>query len=281
MKKAALFAGCLWTVALLHGQTGSDQIERTFVSPDGSLTAAVAAQTSASSNRRPPSYSLGAINNGSFLPFRQLPPSVYFAEYHGTAWFEDIEPRWMDNRFLIFQDKFGLAIADVQNRQLLADHVFTAYEKSPVGDKWAAIRLRATGRHQPRLSDDFQDTVLIIDPYHVANQIGNATEANFVGQMAAVNPGGIVLAKPEWAPDGSAFAVLTWNRGAVEAVRYDANLNETGRTAVNLQVGRESALSLSLNTNLSQTAKRILSDPTTFESASPSSVPQTTYSPHQ
>jgi hypothetical protein len=127
-----------------------------------------------------------------------------------------------------------------------------------------AIRLRATGRHQPRLGDDFQDTVLMIDPHAVANQIGNATEENFVGQMKAVNPDGIVLAKPQWAPDGSAFAVLTWNRGAVQAVRYNTNLNEAGRTAVNLHVDRKSALSLSLNTNLAQAAKSILSNPTIF-----------------
>ena len=264
IKKAALVTGCLLGVALLRGQTGSHQVERTFVSAHGSVTAGVAAQPSALGHDRPPIYSLGAISNGLFVPFRDLPPSRYFAEYHGTAWFEDVQPRWVDDRFLIFENKYGLAIADVQNRRILVDHVFTAYEKSPVDDKWAAIRLRATGRHQPRLSDDFQDTVLMIDPHNVANQVENATEANFVGQMAAVNPGGIVLAKPQWAPDGSAFAVLTWNRGTVEAVRYDANLNETGRTAVNLQVDRESALSLSLNMNLAQAAKSILSNPTIF-----------------
>ena len=87
---------------------------------------------------------------------------------------------------------------------------------------------------------------------------------NFVGQTKAARPGGIVLAKPEWAPDGSTFAILTWNNRKVEAVRYDTNLNQTGRTAVNLQVDRESALSLSLNPNLAETAKKILSDPTIF-----------------
>jgi len=264
MKKSALIAGCLSAVAMLHGQTDNDGIKRTFLSPNGFVTAAVGAQTSALGHGHPPIYSLGAISNGSFVRFQELPPSRYFAEYHGTAWLDDVQPRWIDNRFLIFEDPSGLAIADVQNRRLLVDHVFTGYAQSPVADKWAAIRLRATGRHQPQLGEDFQDTVLIIDPHAVANQIGNATEENFVGQMKAVNPGGIVLAKPEWLPDGSSFAVLTWNRGAVKAVRYDANLNETGRTAVNLPVDRESALSLSLNTNLAQAAKNILSNPTIF-----------------
>jgi hypothetical protein len=263
MKMTVLVAGCL-LAAGLDSQTDGYEVERRFVSPDGSVTAGVAAQASAPSRDRPPIYSLGAISNGSFVPLQRLPPSVYFAEYHGTAWFQDIQPHWIDQRFLIFEDKSGIAIADVRNGRMLVDHVFTAYAKNPVDEKWAAIRLRATGRQQPRLSDDFQDTVLMIDPHAVANQIGNATEANFVGQMAAVNPGGIVLAKPQWASDGSAFAVLTWNRWAVEAVRYDANLNETGRTAVNLPVDRESALSLSLNVDLALAAKSILSDPTIF-----------------
>jgi hypothetical protein len=262
MKKAALVVGYLSAVAVLHGQIGKYEIKQRFVSPNGPVTTAIAVQSSAASRDRPPIYLLGVISNGLFVPFRPLPSSLYFAEYHGTAWFQDVRPRWIDDRFLIFEDKFGLAIGDVQDRRILVDHVFAAYEKSPVGDKWAAIRLRATGRHQPRLTDDFQDTVLLIDPHGIADRIGNATETNFVGQMAAVNPGGIVLAKPEWAPDGSAFAVLIWNRGIVEAVRYDANLNQTGRTIVNLQVDRESALSLSLNPNLAQTAKSILSDPT-------------------
>jgi hypothetical protein len=264
MKITVLVLAGLLAGGPLHSQTNGYQVERTFVSPNGLVRAGVAAKASLPTRDRPPIYSLGAISNGSFVPFQQLPSPVYFAEYHGTAWFQDAQPRWIDQRFLIFEDKSGVAIADVQNRRLLVDHVFTAYEKSPVDDKWAAIRLRATGRQQPRLTDDFQDTILMIDPHAAANQIGNVTDANFVAQMAAVNPGGILLAKPQWTPDGSAFSVLTWNHGAVEAVRYDANLNETGRTAVNFPVDRESARSLSLNANFARAAKSILSDPTIF-----------------
>ena len=53
-----------------------------------------------------------------------------------------------------------------------------------------AIRLRAVSRLQPQLTDDFEDTVLMIDPYDVANQINNATEDNFVGQMKVARSGG-------------------------------------------------------------------------------------------
>ena len=212
----------------------------------------------------PPVYSLGSGSDGSFLPFVELPAPIYRRESHGTSWFHGLQPRWIDDRFLVFADRSGVAIADVQNRRILVDHVFEAYQKSPIDDKWVAIRFRAIARDQERLDPNFQDTVLVINPYDVANRIGNATEDNFVGQTKAARPGGIVLAKPEWAPDGSTFAILTWNNRKVEAVRYDTNLNQTGRTAVNLQVDRESALSLSLNPNLAETAKKILSDPTIF-----------------
>jgi hypothetical protein len=264
MNRAMLVAGCLLAVAPVQSQTGSYQAERTFTSPGGSETAAVAAQASALGRGHPPIYSLGAVSDGSFLPFRNLPPSQYFREYHGTSWFHGIEPRWIDDRFLIFEDEAGLAIADVRNQRMLINHVFMAYEKSPVDDKWAAIRLRGTGRHQESLDANFQDTVLVIDPNGVANRIANATEENFVGQMVAVNPGGIVLAKPQWAPDGSAFAVLTWKQGIVAAVRYDTTLRETARSPVKIQIDRDSALSTGLNEDLAPVAARILSDPSTF-----------------
>lgn len=244
----------------LHGQTVQYRVTRTLVSPGGAVTAAVAARDT----QYGPIFSLGSMIDGSFQPFVDLPRPVYQREYHGSDWFQTMPERWINDRFVVFEDQFGIAIADVENRRMLVDHVFEAYEKSPVTDKWVAIRLRATDRHQESLDANFQDTVLVIDPYDVTSRVANATEQNFVGQMKAVNPDGIVLAKPQWAPDGSAFAVLTWNRGAVQAVRYNTNLNEAGRTAVNLHVDRKSALSLSLNTDLAQAAKSILSNPAIF-----------------
>src|SRR5437762_6877279 len=281
MNKAALFAGCLWTVTMLNGQTGTYEIKRTSVSPDGSVTAAVAAQPSTLGRDRPPIHSLGAISNGAFVPFRDLPASRYFAEYHGRAWFEDVQPRWIDDRFLIFEDEAGVAIADVRNQRMLVDHVFMAYVESPTAHEWAAIRFRPTARMQEQLTDDFQDTLLLIDPRYAATHIREASESNFVGHLQAVQPGGVILAKPTWASDGSSVAVLTWKQRTVAAVRYDTNLRETARSPVELKVDRESALSTGLNKDFAAVAARILSDPTTFESTSPRSGPQTTYSPHQ
>jgi hypothetical protein len=56
---------------------------------------------------------------------------------------------------------------------MLVNHIFTAYEKSPIDNKWAAIRLRATGRYQESLDANFQDTILVVDPHDVANRIAN------------------------------------------------------------------------------------------------------------
>jgi len=162
---------------------------------------------------------------------------------------------------------------------MLLDHVFEAYAKSPVSDQWAAIRFRPTTRMQEQLDEDFQDTLLLIDPQHVAIHLRDVSEANFVAHLKAVQPGGVMLAKPVWSDDGSAVAVLTWKQGTVAAVRYDRSLREIARAIVELRVDRQSALSTGLNEDLAPIAARILADPRTFESASPSSVPQTTHSP--
>lgn len=253
----------------LHAQTAAYRTTRTLRSPRGDVAAVVAA----SDTQYGPIFCLGSIVKGSFQPFVDLPNPVYRREYHGSDWFQTMPERWISDRFLVFEDKFGLAIADVQNRRMLVNHVFTAYEKSPVADRWAAIRFRPMARDQELLGDDFQDTILLIAPYDVANLISQATEENFVGQMKSVNPGGIVLAKPEWSPDGSTFAVLTWKSGKVEAVQYETNLKETGRITVDLYVAREVALSPALNTELEQTAEKILSDPTIFQLIPPTPAP--------
>lgn len=51
-----------------------------------------------------------------------------------------------------------------------------------------------------------------------------------------------------------------------------ANLNETGRAPANIQVDRDTALSLSFKPELAQTVKNILSGPTTFGAVSTSAT---------
>ncbi len=277
MKHTLLAISELAVVLALSGQTLDYRITRTLTSPSGAVPAAVAAHDT----QYGPIFSLGSLTSGGFQPFAELPHPVYWREYHGSDWFNTMPEHWIDDRFLIFADEYGLAIADVSNRQMLLDHVFMAYAKSPVADEWAAIRFRPTARMQEQLADDFQDTLLLIDPTYAATHVHEVSESNFVGQLRGVQPGGVILAKPVWYDAGSAVAVLTWKQGTVAAVRYDRTLRETERSPVELKVDRESALSTGLNEDLAPVAARILSDPRTFQSASPSSVPQTTHSPHQ
>ncbi len=272
MKRLVQLVVCLTAAApWLYGQSAGYQVTRTLASPDHSIVASVGARTS----NYGPIYFLGTAKDGSFQPFTDLPNPVYRREYHGSDWFQTAPEHWIDGRFLVFEDQYGIAIADVRNQQMLVDHVFTAYAKSPAADEWAAIRFRPTTRMQEQLVDDFQDTLLLIDPEEAATHIREISDSNFVGQMKAVQPGGVMLAKPEWASDGSSVAVLAWNQSTVTAVRYDTNLHETGRTPVNIPVDRDTARSLAFKPELVQTAKHILSDPTTFSSSSASVSEQT------
>src|SRR6266498_2935824 len=245
MKHTLLAISELAVVLALSGQTLDYRITRTLTSPSGAVPAAVAAHDT----QYGPIFSLGSLTSGGFQPFAELPHPVYWREYHGSDWFNTMPEHWIDDRFLIF------------------------------ADEWAAIRFRPTARMQEQLADDFQDTLLLIDPTYAATHVHEVSESNFVGQLRGVQPGGVILAKPVWYDAGSAVAVLTWKQGTVAAVRYDRTLRETERSPVELKVDRESALSTGLNEDLAPVAARILSDPRTFQSASPSSVPQTTHSP--
>jgi hypothetical protein len=260
MKYSVVAISQVALVLALSGQTLHYRITRTLRPPSGTVVATVAAHDS----QYGPIFSLGSMTNGSFAPFADLPRPVYRREYHGSDWFETMPEQWIHDRFLVFADEYGLAIADVANRQMVLDHVFMAYAKSPTADEWAAIRFRPTARMQEQLEEDFQDTLLLIDPQSAATHVHEVTDANFVAHLKAVQPGGVILAEPVWSSDGSAVSVLVWKQGPVTAVRYDTGLRETGRTAVNVQIARKLALSTGLNKELAPLAKKILADPRTF-----------------
>jgi hypothetical protein len=69
------------------------------------------------------------------------------------------------------------------------------------------------------------------------------------------------------------FQDIVWKNGAVSAVQYDTNLRETARTAIDLRVDSETALSVWLKKDLAPVSKRILSDPRTFQSVPASPAP--------
>lgn len=250
---------------LVYAQAPQMTVKATYKSPVIGRELVVVSVPSPLGAENPLEELIGKIERGAFVEAKNLAHTAYTREYHGNSWIIGTGLNWISDRFVWTADEMGLFVADAETNTILVNNVLTAYVKSPIADQWAAIRFRPTSRAQERLDENFEDTILLLDPETMAAEAARSPDTDPLSHGKAVKASGIVLAQPEWARDGSAFAVLTWNRGTVQAVRYDANLNETSRTAVNLQVDSESALSLSLNTNLVEKAKSILSDPTVFQ----------------
>jgi hypothetical protein len=271
LRRLLAFTFC-WLISSANGEwTGPFTIKQVLRSPAGSQELVIVTTPSPLGPSNPPIELVGKLVNGNFVEAKNLAQTVYIHESHGFGWLLGQQQSWINDRFVWAQDNMGIFIADAETNTVLVNDVLAGYSKSPTTDEWAAIRFRATPRTQPLLGDDFDDTLLLLDPQEMATAAAAVSgQSDSLAHIKAVKPGGVVLAKPEWSPDGSAFAVLTWKRGAVEAVRYDGSLNETARTPINIQVDHDSALSLSFKPELTQTAKNILSDPTTFSTASAS-----------
>lgn len=269
-----LFGFSAAVVASSINWPGPFTVAKVFKSPTGIREIVVVTTPARSRTPAPPVELIGRMVNGSFLEAKNLAETVYLHEYHGNGWIRDGEPTWIDDRLVCAHDSIGIFIADAETNTILfnnvlagyPDYVLPGYAKSPTAEQWAAVRFRPTARIQPLLTDDFEDTVLLIDPRRVAAAAAGIQEPDSLAHVQSAKPGGVALAAPEWSPDGSAFAILTWKQGAVEAVRYNSNLREIGRVAVKIQVERETALSLAFKPELAQTAKNILRDPTIFQS---------------
>jgi hypothetical protein len=254
---------------------GPFTVARVFKSPTGIREIVVVTTPSLRPNT-PPIELIGKMVNGSFVEAKDLAKTVYHREYHGNGWILGGEPIWIDDRLMCTQDVIGIFIGDTQTNRILFNNVLAGYAKSPTAEQWAAVRFRPTARIQPLLTDDFNDAVLLIDPRRMVATAAGMQETDSLAHVQSAKPGGVVLAPPEWSPDGSAFAVLTWKQGAVAAVRYDSNLREIARVPINIRVDRETALSLAFKPELAQTARNILRDPTTFQSASRTAPPHNT-----
>jgi hypothetical protein len=259
---------------------GPFTVKKVFKSPTG-IREIVVVTTPSPQPNTPPIELIGKMVNGSFVEAKNLAKTVYRREYHGNGWILGQQPIWIDDRLMCAQDEDGLFVADAETNTILFNNVLEAYAKDPVADKWVAIRFRPSARIQEYLEEGFQDTLLFIDPADMAAQAARDLPKDSLAHIKSMRIDGVALGPPQWVADGSRFGVLVWKNGAVAAVRYDTQLRETARTAVDLQVDRKTALSVWLNKELTPVVKRILSDPRTFESAVPSSVPQSTYSPHQ
>jgi hypothetical protein len=261
-----LFGFSAAVVASSINWPGPFTVAKLFKSPTSIREIVVVTTPARSRTPAPPVELIGRMVNGSFLEAKNLVETVYLHEYHGNGCIRDGEPTWIDDRLVCAHDSIGIFIADAETNTILFNNVLAGYAKSPTAEQWAAVRFRLTARIQPLLTDDFEDTVLLIDPRRVAAAAAGIQEPDSLAHVQSAKPGGVALAAPEWSPDGSAFAILTWKQGAVEAVRYNSNLREIGRVAVKIQVERETALSLAFKPELAQTAKNILRDLTIFQS---------------
>jgi len=248
-------------------------VKKIFTSPSSHLDLVVVAYPSPLGAKNPPIEKIGKLLNGIFVEATNLAHTVYMREYHGNGWILDQTDHWIADRYLWAADEFGLFVADAETNTILFNNVLEAYAKNPAADEWVAIRFRPSARIQEYLEEKFQDSLLLVDPAHMAAQSSRDLPEESLAHVKSMRIDGVALAPPEWAADGSRFAILVWKNGAVSAVQYDTNLRETARTAIDLQVDRETALSVGLKKDLAPVTKRILSDPRTFQLVTASPAP--------
>ena len=271
--KAAVLAVALTNSSLCYAGNEDFSVKKIFTSPSSHHDLVVVAYPSPIGAKNPPLEKIGKFLNGIFVEATNLAHTVYMREYHGNGWILDQADHWIADRYLWAADEFGLFVADAETNTILFNNVLEAYAKNPAADEWVAIRFRPSARIQEYLEEKFQDSLLLVDPAHMAAQSPRDLPEDSLAHVKSMRIDGVALAPPEWAADGSRFAVLVWKNGAVSAVQYDTDLRETARTAIDLQVDRETALSVWLKKDLAPAAKKILSDPRTFQSATASPSP--------
>jgi hypothetical protein len=264
--KAAVLAVALTNSSLCYAGNEDFSVKKIFTSPSSHHDLVVVACPSSLGAKNPPLEKIGKFLNGIFVEATNLARTVYTREYHGNGWILDQPNHWIADRYLWAADESGLFVADAETNTILFNNVLAAYAKNPATDKWVAIRFRPSARIQEYLEEKFRDSLLLVDPAHMAAQSARDLPEDSLAHVKSMRVDGVALGPPEWAADGSRFAILVWENGVVSAVQYDTQLRETARTAIDLQVDRETALSVWLKKDLAPLVKRILSDSRTFES---------------
>jgi hypothetical protein len=264
--KAAVLAVAVTNASLCYAGNADFTVKKIFTSPSSHHNLVVVAYPSPLRVKSPPIEKIGNALNGIFVEATNLARTVYTREYHGNGWISDRPNHWIADRFVWVADDFGLFIGDAETNTILFNNVLEAYAKNPAADEWIAIRFRPSARIQEYLEETFQDTLLLIDPVDMAAQASRDLPEDSLAHIKSLRIDGVALGPPQWTPNGSRFAVLVWKDGAVSAVQYDTQLRETARTAIDLQVDRETALSVWLKKDLAPAVKRILADSRTFES---------------
>jgi len=264
--EAAVLAVALTNSSLCYAGNEDFSVKKIFTSPSNHHTLVVIACPSSLGAKNPPLEKIGKFLNGIFVEATNLARTVYTREYHGNGWILDQPNHWIADRYLWTADEYGLFVADAETNTILFNNILEAYAKNPAADKWVAIRFRPSARIQEYLEEKFRDSLLLVDPAHMAAQSPRDLPEDSLAQVKSMRVDGVALGPPEWATDGSRFAILVWKNGVVSAVQYDTQLRETARTAIDLQVDRETALSVWLKKDLAPLVKRILSNSRTFES---------------
>jgi hypothetical protein len=264
--KAAMLAVALTNSSLCYAGNENFSVKKIFTSPSSHHDLVVVACPSPLGAKNPPLEKIGKFLNRMFVEATNLARTVYTREYHGNGWILDQPSYWITDRYLWTADEWGLFVADAETNTILFNNVLEAYAKNPAADKWIAIRFRPSARIQEYLDEKFRDSLLLVDPANMAAQSARDLPEDSLAHVESMRVDGVALGPPEWAADGSRFAILVWENGVVSAVQYDTQLRETARTAIDLQVDRETALSVWLKKDLAPLVKRILSDSRTFES---------------
>jgi hypothetical protein len=264
--QAGVLAVALMNSSLCYAGNEDFSVKKIFTSPSSHHNLVVVACPSSLGAKNPPLEKIGRFLNGIFVEATNLAHTVYSREYHGNGWILDQPNHWIADRYLWTADESGLFVADAETNTILFNNVLEAYAKNPAADKWVAIRFRPSARIQEYLEEKFGDSLLLVDPAHIAAQSPRDLPEDSLAQVKSMLVDGVALGPPEWAADGSRFAILVWKNGVVSAVQYDTQLRETAKTAIDLQVDRKTALSVWLKKDLAPLVKRILSDPRTFES---------------
>lgn len=147
-------------------------------------------------------------------------------EFGGITWFADATSKWIDGRYLAFEADDRLAMLDAESALMLLNTTFEALSKAPSGEKWSAVRYRAVGRHQERLSADFQDTLFVIDLQQVIKS--NASENDnpkLFDNLKSVKLPGNALTKPVWMKVAGVeqIAIGLWDDDQVTAYVLNAD----------------------------------------------------------
>ena len=231
-KHGTLFAVflCVFTIDAMAQHATSVGIDPVAITPEtkvakelgktGSRRELVAYETP-SSIPGPSLTGLGMQENGLIEPVSILPQSRFYREYQGGIWAET-PLRWSpDRRYAIFENPEKLAIVDTQASVVLLNSAFTAFSKSPVEDRWVAIRYRPSGRNQEMLIGNEMDTVWFIEPADLAAKAQMASDAHPFAHVPAVQIDGIAVASPHWSKDGTSVAIVRQRDGILVADVFD------------------------------------------------------------